>query len=421
MPPLRVERFNDNGRHPNKLISFIKQDPKTSAEEQRRALNILNRVAAIVYPIMKDNGLQVTSLEEHAYNDQWAGMNWNAGECIQLVLRTAGGGWTPENFVVSVMLHELSHCTNMNHARPFWKTLGTYRTHMDQLRQKGYTGEGFWSKGRQVGTGETDSNASVDPNDLPRTICGGASQGRRFRKKRRRQPTSKKIKPGEALGGDLELRKRLDGGKSKATPRVVKSKRGKELRASAAELRFSAQLAEQYKTEEQDESLEGSGDDLEEVENKPNWKYEDEDETTQKLLNQELSQLRQTTLPFKPVAESSSGPHVKAESPVSIKEVLEIHSDTSDDSTQDISDHEPDIMPGNGTVDGESRISDGITCPVCTLQSVRTADICDGCETLLHPSIGGESGWRCDSTDCATGYINHPDRGTCGLCSRKRR
>lgn len=281
MPPLRVQRFNDNGRHPNPLISFIKEDKRSSPSDQKRALAVLSRVAAIVYPIMKANGLQVTSLEEQPYNNLWAGMNWNAGECIQLVLRTAHGGWVPDSFVVSVMLHELSHCTNMHHAGPFWRTLGQYRAEMAKLKERGYTGEGFWSRGITL-NGESNT-ASIDTTELPRNVCGGAGSRRRVT---RHKP--KKIKLGEKLGGDVALRARLDGGKSRATPRVVKSKRGRELRASAAEIRFSSQVTESL--EDVEEEWEGKAD-----------KYDDEGDATKGLLDDEYKELRQSLLPYKPV------------------------------------------------------------------------------------------------------------------------
>ena len=368
MPPLRIERFNDNGRHPNKFIAFIKEHPRSSPSDKTRALGILNRVAAIVYPIMKDNGLQVTTLEEHPFNDSYAGINYNAGECIGLVLRTRNGGWTPESFVVSVMLHELSHITNMHHAAPFWRTLAQYRARMTELRQRGYTGEGFYSRGQTTGGQQEEE---IQPEELPRHICGGAT--RRVRRSRTGRP-QKKLKTGVKLGGDLELRKRLDGGKSKATPRIVNSKRGQELRASAAELRFSAQVSQEFEYDE--------------------FK-DDEDDATRERLSDETKELKQSLLPYKPIKEEKRDMTNSDEIPV--KEEIVI-SDTEDE------------MPGNGQIDGENTI--GVECSVCTLRN--ETNICAGCGNLLSAR---EMGWKC--RNCPEDYRNPPDSTTCALCGEK--
>ncbi|CCG84976.1 protein of unknown function [Taphrina deformans PYCC 5710] len=428
----RVERFNDHGRHPNKFISFIKEDRRTTTkEDQQRALGVLNRVAAIVYPIMKDNGLQVTTLEEHPYNDSYAGINYDAGDCIGLVLRTARGNWVPESYVLSVMLHELSHCTNMHHASTFWKTLGVYRSRMAQLRTQSYTGEGFWSKGIALGSEETGSLATA-AGDLPKALCGGAFKGSPFLRRRRKKgiatKRAKKLKTGEKLGGDLEIRKSLDGGKSKATPRVVKSKRGQELRAKAAELRFSQQLTEQAMKLCKDDSDEFE--DLKEF--KPDWKTEDEDSATQKLLAQEMQQetgkLKQSTIKFEPRQASESGkaivldsgqtdnvtPEIKIE-PVSV--------DIEDPTDNDTTDEElpAGLFQNSGgpqTVDGESSVPDGVACHICTLSSEPSAIFCDGCGTLKRKS---EQSWSCKSLDCqSVQYLNHVDSIICGLCGCRR-
>lgn len=445
MVHLRVERFNDHGRHPNKFISFIKEYRRTtSPAEQARALSVLNRVAAMVYPIMKENGLQVTTLEEHPFNDSYAGINYDAGDCIGLVLRSAFGGWVPENFVLSVMLHELSHVTNMHHAGPFWKTLGAYRGRMAQLTQSGYTGEGFWRNGTVLGTGSATSLAA-EAAELPKTLCGGAFKGSPFFRKRRRRKggtagvRAKKVKPGEKLGGDVELRKRLDGGKSKATPRVVKSKRGQELRASAAELRFSQQLTKQFSPAKEEEDVEE--DDTDEYEDereyKPDWKVEDEDLSVQSLLKDEMHEewrrMRQSTLDFKPVVpttEVSAVPSTAARTKEIKKEnrdegitLIDSDDDTTDGASQTRGENQESTMivdtPDRRTVDGEPSFPDGSVCRICTACSDPSATFCEGCGTMrsLEPGLS----WRCGSLDCRTvGYRNHVDSNVCGLCASRR-
>ncbi|ORY77414.1 WLM domain-domain-containing protein [Protomyces lactucae-debilis] len=293
--PLRVERFNDHGRHPNKLIAFIKQRQTASPADQKKALDLLNRVAAFVYPIMKANGLQVTSLEEHEFNPEYAGINYNAGECIGLVLRTKSGQWMPESFVVSVMLHELSHVTNMHHARPFWQQLNKYQADSARLRAKGYTGEGFWGQGNVLGSGELQGLGGIGQGeDLPRTICGGSRKRRVYRRKTttgKRKRGKQFGEGGAKLGGDTDLRNMLDGGKSKATPRVVNSKRGKELRASAAEMRFSQQVSKSVDDHVKNEGKEEDESSDEEVTEVSAYTMDDEDSENKDLLEKEMADL----------------------------------------------------------------------------------------------------------------------------------
>lgn len=55
---------------------------------------------------MKRSYLSVRSLDEHEPNAEFVGRNFNAGEVIQLVLRSQSGRWLPFNYVQMVMMHE---------------------------------------------------------------------------------------------------------------------------------------------------------------------------------------------------------------------------------------------------------------------------------------------------------------------------
>ena len=56
---------------------------------------------------MRDHHLSVMSLEEHEPNPEFAGRNFNAGEVIQLVLKTRNSNrWLPFSYVQMVMMHE---------------------------------------------------------------------------------------------------------------------------------------------------------------------------------------------------------------------------------------------------------------------------------------------------------------------------
>lgn len=56
---------------------------------------------------MKEHHLSVMSLEEYEPNREFVGRNFNAGEVIQLVLKSRlTGRWLPFNYVQMVMMHE---------------------------------------------------------------------------------------------------------------------------------------------------------------------------------------------------------------------------------------------------------------------------------------------------------------------------
>ena len=68
--------------------------------------NILTLLTACPDPIMRDNGIYVTSLEQYEFNREFVGRNFNAGEVIQLVLKAKSGHWLPFDYVQMVMMHE---------------------------------------------------------------------------------------------------------------------------------------------------------------------------------------------------------------------------------------------------------------------------------------------------------------------------
>jgi hypothetical protein len=55
---------------------------------------------------MKEHHLSVMSLEEYEPNPEFVGRNFNAGEVIQLVLKSRSGRWLPFEYVQMVMMHE---------------------------------------------------------------------------------------------------------------------------------------------------------------------------------------------------------------------------------------------------------------------------------------------------------------------------
>ncbi|GKT41970.1 DNA-dependent metalloprotease WSS1 [Colletotrichum spaethianum] len=174
------------------------------------------------------------SLEEYEPNREFVGRNFNAGEIIQLVLKSRSGRWLPFEYVQMVMMHEA-----------FWAVRNQYADQMRGLWQRGYSGEGIWGRGAQLGTGQFQNNVALPEEPLPEHLCGGTyrSRGRKrkikpklsYKEQKERRILKKFGANGVALGADEETKVKLEGGKrTQAKPRVAGSARGRELRAAAA-------------------------------------------------------------------------------------------------------------------------------------------------------------------------------------------
>ena len=279
--PLNTLRLNQRHAHPTPNIVFIKALPGPDASQ---AEAFLYRVAAICHPILTKHHTSVTTLEEYEPNREFIGRNFNAGECVQLVLRTRGGGWLPFKTVVMVAMHELAHCKQMNHSRAFWAVRNQYAEEMKALWARGYTGEGIWGRGRELELGDFEiPQAEWGQDSMPEQLCGGTfrSRGRGKRKRaqlsyaeREKRRIAKKFGAnGNKLGEDDGVKFFLDGGKKIAgKPRVAASNRGRELRAQAALIRFGAQKAEAQAVKKEEQIVK-----QEEPEDVDSDEYEDED------------------------------------------------------------------------------------------------------------------------------------------------
>lgn len=251
MPPiLGFERVNEKKQRPNIYINFVKPLP---GPDHDTAHDFLSRVAAICHPIMKENGIRVQAIEEFPPNREFLGRNFNAGECIQLVLKSRGGRWLPLRFVQSVMMHELAHNAQMNHSRGFWKVRNQYCEELDELWKRGYRGEGLWGRGVTLYDGQLTSVQDVFTSSfVVNDLCGGSYRGVGGRKRRpgnkaqltHAEREQRRIKKkfgdgGVSVGDDSRARTLLENGKKvKGKPRVAGSNRGRELRAAAALARY---------------------------------------------------------------------------------------------------------------------------------------------------------------------------------------
>ncbi|KAG6015287.1 hypothetical protein E4U43_005487 [Claviceps pusilla] len=255
--PVGIQRLNARRSQPNPNIVFIKP---LSGPGEKTAQTFLERIAAQCLPIMRRNHISVMTLEEYEPNREFVGRNFNAGEVVQLVLRSVRSGrWLPFEYVQMVMMHELAHCKQMNHSRAFWAVRNQYAAQMEDLWREGYTGEGIWGRGANLATGEWERNTVQSGEEmLSEHLCGGTyrSRGRGRRRGRKRGATEalsyqerkqrrilrKFGENGVALGADEETKVKLEKGKKIAgKPRVAGSARGRDLRAAAALARFEQQ------------------------------------------------------------------------------------------------------------------------------------------------------------------------------------
>ncbi|RGP74836.1 DNA damage response wss1 [Fusarium longipes] len=152
-------------------------DEKEREEATQECSNVLKEVASIVKPIMRARNWKVRQLAEF-YPEQHnlLGLNVNRGAKICLRLRHAGdrNQFMPIENIVDTMLHELSHIVHGPHDAKFHALWDQLRDEHEGLVLKGYTGEGFLSKGRRLG------GSRIPPLEA-RRLAREAAENRRSR------------------------------------------------------------------------------------------------------------------------------------------------------------------------------------------------------------------------------------------------
>jgi DNA-dependent metalloprotease WSS1 len=417
---------------------------------------------------MKDHHLSVTTLEEYEPNREFVGRNFNAGEIIQLVLKSQSGHWLPFNYVQMVMMHELAHCKQMNHSRAFWKVRNEYAEQMRVLWSRGYTGEGLWGRGALLGTGEFEENTVSAGEDLPEHLCGGTYRSRRrkrrakpdlsYQQKKQRRIDKKFGKNGIALGADEDVKLRLEKGRAtQAAPRVAQSKRGRELRAAAALARFDQQKqdsAGQGRPDNDDESsasesdsgdAEGGAADAVDIngqkllDRKGNGlirvcgdESPDDQDAANELRELQASMARFVTSSKVQPNRGNRGPGLSAEDPAMKGELIsqpyqaaeKVEPEGRDKQAPRMTEAEAqprgtkiDPVVNQGTA---NPVAAGETCTACSLQNEAYAVTCSMCSNVLDPaSVPGT--WSCQSVQCKDStYLNAGDCGTCGICGQRK-
>ncbi|EIW83877.1 WLM-domain-containing protein [Coniophora puteana RWD-64-598 SS2] len=257
-------RINERETNPNQHINFISVLSVGNADSESEARTLMRALAAQVRPVMKQHGFTVNSFEEYEYNKVFAGRNWNAGENVEIVLRTAHGSFAPLSYLMSTLCHELAHIKHMNHSPAFHALWRQLNSEVRALQNRGYFGDGYWSSGQRLADSARVSGEGVSSGDFPEYVCGGAHTKSRSStlRRRRRAPrgfagpsvhtgaqTERKRKAGARVtsrafeAGGQALNEGAEGEEKSAGTGFRKqagSKRAREERALAAERRLQA-------------------------------------------------------------------------------------------------------------------------------------------------------------------------------------
>jgi DNA-dependent metalloprotease WSS1 len=408
---------------------------------------------------MREHHLSVMSLEEYEPNREFVGRNFNAGEIIQLVLKSRSSGrWLPFGLVQLVMMHELAHCKQMNHSKAFWAVRNQFAEQMRALWSSGYIGEGIWGRGTHLSTGEWEANTVMPDEALPEHLCGGTYRSRRrkrrakavlsYQEQKERRILKKFGANGTALGESELGNYHLEGKLVASKPRVAGSKRGRELRAAAALARFDQQKKEAAVDEmlikEEDETasepetdsdydddalpgttgadavdidgqilLDGKGQGMVKV-------CEDENPNDGDAKN-ERSELQSSIRNSKPASTAATtegrNPNLQPTKKV-IAAVVKVEEKASNvGGIGPRSETKTTLQTSRNQATSEPSVA---PCPICSFANAKDAITCGVCSHVLDAeSVPGS--WHCQSSTCrATQYMNSGDCGVCGVCGGSR-
>ncbi|KAF4550430.1 DNA-dependent metalloprotease WSS1-like protein [Elsinoe fawcettii] len=177
----------------NEADSLIKAyEHLTGLPDPAEALHRLRKIASLVKPIMRKRGWHVGTLTEFLPEDpRLLGLNINHGHkiCVRLRFSHRPSSFMPIEQCVDTMLHELSHIVHGPHDAKFHALWDELRSEHETLIMKGYTGEGFLTKGHKLGGGRMPPDT-----ELRRLAKQNAEKQKRSEKEREK-------KSGFKLGG----------------------------------------------------------------------------------------------------------------------------------------------------------------------------------------------------------------------------
>lgn len=350
----------------------------------------------------------------------------------------------------------------MNHSKAFWAVRNGYADEMRTLWSKSYTGEGLWGRGTSLRTGAFEANTVRPDEILPEHLCGGTYRSRRrkrkakhelsYQEKKERRILKKFGKNGVALGEDEEVKAELENGRmTQSRPRVARSKRGRELRASAALARFD----QQKKTDEDEAKVKVEDDDTaSEYESETASEKEEGPEATgidgKRILDQkghgmvrvcgdespEGDDARNELQELKSSIRQAKGPNLgSSSSPPNLHTTLSgkgtPENITNPDKATDLSLDKKGKMAAKESTHSSGVVSQGLgdsangrdhgrVCSMCSFENGPVSLTCGVCSHVLIADKDPKS-WKCERATCSgSRYLNAGDSGACGVCGERK-
>ncbi|KAJ2520287.1 hypothetical protein H4217_002144 [Coemansia sp. RSA 1939] len=131
-------------------VEALKRQPNSSEAQE-----LLQRIAAVVRPIMQTRGWKVKRLREfYPRNTSLLGLNVDRGAEIRIRLRMPHDhtAFLRYEDLLGTMLHELVHIVQGPHDARFYAILDELKAEAEQLLAAGYSGDGFFSSGHKLDT-----------------------------------------------------------------------------------------------------------------------------------------------------------------------------------------------------------------------------------------------------------------------------
>jgi len=334
----------------------------------------------------------------------------------------------------------------MNHSGAFWKVRNAYAGELKTLWAREYTGEGMWSRGITLVSGQYERDGLDADEVMPEHMCGGTFKSSSKRKRKPKEKTTYKKREarriakkfgtnGLALGGDEETKAKLENGKGTAAkPRVAGSARGRELRAAAALARFETKKEQPIEEDEEATGSETESEDDGDVTAVDiNGKKlldkngrgmvkvcEDEDKSGPDAQN-EMSELR--SFDMKAWASSSRSPNnaLYGATEAKSRALHESSAATVPKHQMERQDFDKGSSKSSTVHATRKPPQDTHTiCPVCSVENDPIAPTCIVCANVLDPARV-PSIWHCQSETCKGGrYVNAGDCGVCGVCGARK-